>query len=282
MSVREWLLGSSVLRRMVLTVLRKLRFDISILHHWVPGYRIKINSYLHKGYWFHGKNREAATMQAFARLIAPADRVVEVGGHVGYISTYFAFVTGPKGHVTVFEPGSNNLPYIRENIRSAIGNQMGRIELVEAAVGSETGTVSFFEDNLTGQNNSVVKNFSGLAANAKNAHVEARVDERIVQLVSLDEFFKSDKINFVKIDVEGFEFSVLSGMKRMISESRPIIMVEIQADQKQIFDFFRLSSYQLVSPDGLVIMSENDLADNIFAIPSEIFDDRLKIFARGH
>jgi len=95
-------------------LLKATAFDLSIAHPWVPPSRFRLNSFRHKGYWYHGKSRELRTMQLFAKLIRPNDTVAEVGGHIGFISMFFAKLVGDNGRVVVFEPGSNNLPYLRQ------------------------------------------------------------------------------------------------------------------------------------------------------------------------
>lgn len=103
------------LRSFVLPVLRLVNRDIKIRHHWT-GHKIRLNLFRHKGYWFHGRRRELREMQAFEKLIDPLDVVAEVGGHIGYLSLWFAELTREGGWVFVFEPGDNNLPYLRDNL----------------------------------------------------------------------------------------------------------------------------------------------------------------------
>lgn len=104
------------LRRLVLPLLSKIGpGDIAIRHHYVA-HKFHLHVYKHKGYWYHGRNREKATMALFQQLIKLGGRVVEVGGHIGYISLFFSLLVGNSGMVYVFEPGTNNLPYLEKNI----------------------------------------------------------------------------------------------------------------------------------------------------------------------
>ena len=76
-------------RRILLPFLKLAAFDFSVAHHWT-GDRFILNCFRHKGYWYHGRVREFSTMQAFGCLIAKGETVIEVGGHVGYLTLYFA------------------------------------------------------------------------------------------------------------------------------------------------------------------------------------------------
>jgi len=253
------------LRRLVLPLFARFNpGDVTIKHHHT-GERFRLHSFRHKGYWYHGRNRERDSMALFKKLIAPGDTVVEVGGHIGYVSLLFLQLAG-EGHVFVFEPGDNNLPYIRRNLE-------GRgIELIEKAAGDHTGTARFFIESLTGQNNSFVENFDGLRLNRQYAGV-GKVDVRTVEveMVRLDEWAQQRDlhVDFVKIDVEGYEWNVLQGMLGIVRDMRPRLMVEVQRDRKEILDCLTQEGYLLFSSLLLVAERPEHLRSNVFALHRE-------------
>jgi FkbM family methyltransferase len=264
--IKDKLSSLSILRRIILPLLRYLGRDIRIKHHYT-GDTLTINSYLHKGYWFHGKNRESKTIQIFQQKIDQANTVIEVGGHIGYMSLLFSNLVANQGKVYVFEPGLNNLPYIRKNISNKTN-----VELIEKGVGDEDKIATFFMDNLTGQNNSFVEDFEGFKSN-KSASFDSKAEIKSVEvkLVKLDTFIteqKVDKVDFIKIDVEGFEYEVLKGAITLIAAYKPIIMVEIQSNQALIADFFINQDYILFDED-MNKLSKNDIeacgSNNVFA-----------------
>jgi FkbM family methyltransferase len=211
------------LRKIVLPLMKRFAFDLSIRHHWLPGSRVHLNSFQHKGYWFHGRARERETMEAFRRLIPEGGTVIEVGGHIGYISMYFASLAGPRGRVVVFEPGPNNQRYLERNIGG-----LANVEWIDSAVSDEVGSVSFYCDNLTGQNNSLVSDFKVLQDNAARTGIALERVEVTVEATTLDAFCSERGLvpDFVKIDVEGAELMVVRGMKTLLREARPRLMVE--------------------------------------------------------
>jgi FkbM family methyltransferase len=69
-----------------------------------------------------------------------------------------------------------------------------------------------------------------------------------VSVARLDDIVQRDDIDFVKIDVEGHEMSVLHGATALISRCRPIFLVESEERHKtgatvELFNFFASLSY---------------------------------------
>jgi FkbM family methyltransferase len=245
------------MRKTLLKLLKKLRFNFKIKHHYT-GYRFLLNSYFHKGYWFHGKNREFNTVQNFVQLINKGDYIVEVGGHIGYFSTLFAKLTGATGKVVVFEPSSDNLMYLNYNVKLLPLDLQNIITIVPKGVGDKCGDLTFYIDPITGQNNSFVENFEGFFQNRKNSgDPRATLTKTLVNVVTLDSIFEKSVAppNFIKIDVEGFELNVVMGMRKLISKYSPTLMIEIQKDQENILDFFYSFGYQIYNDEMLEIRS---------------------------
>ena len=251
------------LRRAGIPLLKFFAFDIKIKHHHIKNARISLNTFQHKGYWFHGKQRESKTMLLFKDLINPGDTIVEVGGHIGYISLYFSHLTGPEGEVIVFEPGSNNLPYIKQNIGQNADSDRN-IRLIESAVGKNKGVAIFYEDLLTGQNNSLVKDFQGLMNNQKNSFVRTAVHQREVEVIAIDDLFLEHRIHFIKIDIEGGEWPAIQGAANTIRNCYPVLMTEIQANRGEIMAFFQSLNYVGLNEDRHLITSSEKLNGNIF------------------
>lgn len=254
--------------------------DVTVRHHFT-GDPIYLHSFRHKGYWFKGKKREERTMNLLPRLIRPGATVLDVGGHIGYLALYFAHLAGPAGHVWVFEPGENNLPYTHRNL-----DPKGNITIIEKGAGATNETLTLYMEDLTGQNNSFVQDFYLLDKNKKNAGVEdVTIRESQVEIVRLDDF-ASDKglePEFVKIDVEGFEASVVEGMKGLLTSARPIVMFEIQADHQAIIDAFGEAGYALHIDSGRAVRALRDFPAldkpcNVFALHREAHARELLLF----
>lgn len=176
----------------------------------------------------------------------------------------------------VFEPGANNLNYIRKNMSQCGVGMLSPVELIEAAVGERDGEAAFYEENLTGQNNSLVKDFSGLKANRSKAHVKVDVKERKIQVKSIDSIDFSSWPAFIKVDVEGYEWGVLQGAVKTIQKYSPAMMVEVQANRDEIFDFLINQDYRMFDDHLRELKCASQLRMNVFCLHAAKHDGLIK------
>jgi len=129
--------------------MRQFNFQITVKNPF-SGHRFHLLSFTHKGYWFYGRHRERDSMARCARLVQKGGLVFEVGGHIGYLSQFFAHRVGTAGQVHIFEPGQQNQKFLRMNIASC-----QQCVHVNAAVSDFAGKATFYEENLGGFMNSL-------------------------------------------------------------------------------------------------------------------------------
>jgi FkbM family methyltransferase len=260
------------LRRVVLPLLERFNpGDIRIRHHYT-GRRLLIHSYRHKGYWFHGRRRERETMEFFRQVLRQGDTVVEVGGHIGYLTMLFADLVGKTGRVVVCEPGRNNLPYIRANVAS-----LPNVELVELAVADADGTASFFEEELTGQNNSLLGDYDNFRRNRELAFSDQHYRRREVETVRLDTLVRQRSLrpDLIKVDIEGAEYMALAGARETLAEHRPMLLVEVTRQAADVFAALAGAGYLLFTPEGRPLSDAAELDGNICALHRATHLDRI-------
>jgi FkbM family methyltransferase len=267
------------LRRIVLPILERFNpGDLRIRHHYT-GRRLLLHSYRHKGYWFHGRRREQETMQFFQRVLRPGDTVVEVGGHIGYLTMWFAELVGKTGRVVVFEPGRNNLPYLRANVA-----ELPSVQIIEAAVSDRDGTATFFEEELTGQNNSLVGDYERFEQNRRSAFSKQCYHDRDVLTVRLDTFLRERSLrpDLVKIDIEGAELMALAGATDVLADQLPMLMVEVTRRSAEVFRLLTGIGYRLFTPAGGPLLDAESVNDNVCALHSAKHQDRLPDWPWGN
>ncbi|QEC69108.1 FkbM family methyltransferase [Panacibacter ginsenosidivorans] len=251
------------LRHIVLWVLRVFNPGTIRVKHPFTGGKLVLDAYMHKGYWFRGKDVEKDTMDLFRLLIEPGSTVIEVGGHIGFMTQYFSSLTGEGGKVYVFEPADNNLVFLRKNIEIS---KFKNIILIEKAVSDAAGIATFYIENITGQNNSLVNDHIGPNSH-KNIKDERKKVVVEIETISLDDFILKEEIHktgFIKIDIESAELLALKGMINILREHKPRIMFEISRDQKEIFSILKSYEYLIFDVEKNKLESIN--YGNVFCI----------------
>jgi FkbM family methyltransferase len=204
-------------------------------------------------------------MRLFKLLVLPGSTVIEIGGHIGYISQFFSKLVGEAGQVVVFEPGVNNLPYIRANTRLLANTQ-----LVEAAISNIDGSALFYLEDLTGQNNSLLSDYSALKTNERSMGAKAVKQVQEVRTICLDTYVQGEDLNpdFIKVDVEGGELAALMGMKNILETHSPILMVEVTENQKEVGELLTSYGYKLFDEHSRTPLGDRPLKGNIFCLHS--------------
>jgi FkbM family methyltransferase len=257
MSVLSTLSRNRSLRRLLIPMFARINVgDVTITHQWT-GDRMKLHSFKHKGYWFHGRSRERSAMLCLVRLVGSNDIVFDVGGHIGYTALLFASL-GRQVHV--FEPGSNNLPYLHSNL-----DCKPNVVVVPSAVGAIAGSGLLMVEGLTGQNNTLLPSAESFRSTSRDAFVRARTHWEEVAVTTLDEYSKEvAPPDVIKIDVEGFEFEVLQGAAAILRKQRPLLMVEVSRNNVEIAELMTSLGYGVFSDDLIDLGQLISTGPNVF------------------
>ena len=181
------------------------RFWINMRDRYVSR-AIHLNDYEQKETLFIHKN------------VRPAMRVLDIGANLGWFTVHMAKLVGPFGHVTSFEPRSDLFHYLSRTVRE---NKFENVKLCNCALGDHVGEVELQwpADGI---------NPGGTQLNMTETISKRMLYQKTVMRV-LDEEINHE-VNFIKIDVEGAEKLVFSGAKRILTQSRPVIMSELSPD----------------------------------------------------
>ena len=262
MSIKSLLASVPLVRRLFILLLRATARDVSIKNPWTSD-QLTLNTFKHKGYWYFGKQRERLTMERFRQQIPPSATVLEVGGHIGFISQYFAKLVGTQGKVIVFEPGSNNLPYIERNTA-----KIPQVRIERQAVSDRIGEAIFYEDDITGQNNSLLDDYRGAVGVAHSHKMEIIKKARTVRLTTLDAYIEANalKVDFIKIDIEGNELNALMGAEKSLKHIAAL-MIEVTEHQEEVAALLRRSGFTLSDDKGKILDSLGaSFGGNVFAV----------------
>jgi FkbM family methyltransferase len=151
-----------------------------------------------------------------AKLLREGDVYVDVGANVGNTTLAAAVAVGHAGHVYSFEAHPRTYKYLLGSI-ACNKNLISRITTKNVALGEKNGEV-FFTDLQNDDINKV----------AHSGKVK-------VKLETLDEQDFPEKINVLKIDVEGYEYFVLQGARDTLLKT-DILIFESFTENYKTFD----------------------------------------------
>lgn len=142
--------------------------------------------------------------------IEPGMTCIDVGANIGYFSMILSELVSPHGSVFAFEPEPKNFNVLSKNALQINAKRPFSCIPEQLAVGNQVGELPLY---TTGYN------FGG-----HSLHMES--EESIsVKVTTLDSYFNDFPINFVKIDVEGYEPEVIAGMAGVINKNPNLIII---------------------------------------------------------
>jgi FkbM family methyltransferase len=158
-----------------------------------------------------------------ANFLEPGMTFVDVGANDGAYTVFAAGRVGARGRVVAIEPSSREFQRLTANIEL---NQLRNVTAVQAAAGEASGTTSLAiaEFGHEGQNT-----VGTMVVNPKvgTARLEEVATRRLDDILVGAEF---DRVDFVKIDVEGSEPRVLAGAQEVLARHRPVLQLELEPD----------------------------------------------------
>jgi FkbM family methyltransferase len=155
---------------------------------------------------------------AIARAVCrPGDTIFDVGANIGTETVCFSDIVGSAGAVCSFEPFPPNVDQLRRNVDGADNRN---ITILPLALGDADGELRFA---IPPPDNSGVGHV--VAAGGGPADAEEVI---VVRSTTLDALHSGlPRPSFVTIDVEGYEEAILRGAGRLLSETRPVIVIEV-------------------------------------------------------
>lgn len=163
-------------------------------------------SILDTGFW------EPLETKAVKRLLKVDDVVFDIGANIGYFTLLMSRLVGDNGQVHCFEPTTYAFNRLQQNI--AINPTLPFHNL------------HLNNKGLSSRSERKIESFESRFSSRRLAHDE----EELIEFITLDDYFyslKLDRVDFIKIDVDGYDFEVIEGGGRILKKYRPAIMAEI-------------------------------------------------------
>lgn len=179
--------------------------------------------------------------------VKPGDTVCDVGAHKGSYTYWLSRWVGDSGRVLAFEPQ----PSLAANLREVAPSHNVVIE--QKALWSATGALDLFVPKPNSPGASLVTT------------VDAAGGMRLrVPVVALDDYLPREKrVSLMKVDAEGAELAIFRGARRILGESRPLLVFECEnrhlphGSVEDVFSFLAEAGYDgyFFASDGVQPLS---------------------------
>lgn len=178
------------------------------------------------------------------RLIKKGDTVIDIGANLGYYSMLYARWIGPKGRLYSVEPIA-----IYNKIFNETAAKFSNITLYPYALGVEEKEIEMVSSPNTGYLRTGLPHVYDPKVDGEASQQEFTFKAQMKIPAKL--FGDINKIDYLKCDIEGFEYIVLSNMKDIIARTRPKVQVEVWSqNEADVLSLFKELGYRAFKLSG--------------------------------
>ncbi len=161
---------------------------------------------------------EEDTTKLFEKIVKKGDVVIDMGANIGYFTLLSARLVGSEGRVFSFEPNPKNFEYLNKNIRL---NDYKNVNAEQKAVSNVNGKTKLFICPYDSGHHTINK---ADGVEAYRLGRKGKVESIEVETVTLDEYLKNktDRVDVMKIDVEGAEALSFKGMEETLNNNKNV------------------------------------------------------------
>lgn len=218
-------------------------------------------------------------------LLSPTDIALDVGGNIGTHSIILSKKLF-NGHVYTFEPQSLVFSILQNNLLLNLCKNVTSYRFAITDKDHSTISMQPFAFNKKTINNAALQiDLFGAMGD--------------LTLTRTLDSFNFKKIDFIKMDIQGSELLAIQGGKKLISEQKPIIFIEIEeqylrdlgSSSKELMEtlfslgyaLYRIETdypcdYICVSIDKITSFENNILKKLSFKTSSKIFGEKVNLF----
>jgi FkbM family methyltransferase len=182
-------------------------------------FSIKLGNFLYKNafsvykpmYALFKQKQDAFEIALLKKHIKPNDIVLDIGANIGFYAKILSAIVGEKGLVHCFEPDIKNFNYLKKAI-SGLTN----VKINNKAVGSKTEKINIYTS----------KNLNVDHRTYKPEEYDMEIE---IDAVSIDDYLhQNTKVDFIKMDIQGFEMNAIQGMLKVLEKNEALWLKKIR------------------------------------------------------
>jgi FkbM family methyltransferase len=199
--------------------------------------------------------------------LIPQDGILlDIGANIGVMTTVFA---QKRPHCTIFsfEPIPQNYKTLQKMVAHF---KLKNVQVFKLALGAKQGKVKM---HMPEMNNAKKQGLSHVVSSKYNP-LKGEYFEVEINALDLFEPTKNaiQKIEAIKIDVEGYELEVLMGAKALLLKNKPVVYCELwqQPQRNQTLEFMKSLGYEcFVADNHAIVPYQQQQSQNFFFIYSK-------------
>ncbi|HEV3411279.1 MAG TPA: FkbM family methyltransferase [Puia sp.] len=153
------------------------------------------------------------------KIIRPGDYCADIGAHLGYFTIELSRLVGESGKVLAVEPIT---PFHRTLQRLLERKKAHNVTLYQLALGGSGDYVEMGIPQVGAE-----RRFAYARIKENNDHLEFVRSEKVRNEPGDHLFLNLPRLDYIKCDVEGFEYQVFASMLRTLEAHRPMLLCEL-------------------------------------------------------
>lgn len=146
---------------------------------------------------------DRAERKLLRTILSPGDVAVDAGANIGIYTRFLSLCVGPTGCVHSFEPSPENFRRLQAATR-----KLPNVRLSQAAVGeSSRRSRLYISDKLNVDHRAYVPE-------GESRHTVP------IEMIAIDDYFKpGERVDLIKMDIQGYELHALRGANRILADN---------------------------------------------------------------
>ena len=186
------------------------------------------------------KTHEPLTTKLLSKELKKGMTCLDVGGNIGYYTLLESNIVGDTGKVIAIEPSPPNFQHLKKNLEI---QDAQNVDAYNFAAGDKDGNVNFL----------VYQESNGSFTIPDGETTDLPGELIKVSAKRMDTFLDDlnvKHVDFVRMDVEGYEYHIIQGMVNTIKSSRPMFQIEVHASlmgkdgTRQFLEEFQKHGYE--------------------------------------
>lgn len=167
--------------------------------------------------------REEEHIFMLEQFVKPGMKVLDCGANIGYYTVMIGRLVGSAGKMYAIEPDTGNFQLLTMNVR--LNKIEERVELYNIGVGDKSGTGTMYHSKMSNRHTFHPVEYVGPSEQT----LADRPPTDVVMTTVPDFTIPDRQVDLMRMDVEGYEVEILSGMKTALNDPAfaPAILFEV-------------------------------------------------------